>query len=112
MKVIQIPNLTSILGIEFNPDLDNYVILITGCILAIFGWYIKKIDSRVENTEKTKVDKEVFEELKKDMKKGFDSLHTELKHQDALALAATTTLAVLNEKMSRVEALIERWTRG
>lgn len=76
--------------------------------IALIGWYVRKMDTRLDLAERNKVDKESFLEFKNDMKKEFEALHKDITHHDRGSGNLSIQMAVLNEKMTRVELMLQR----
>jgi hypothetical protein len=76
--------------------------------IGIIGWYANKIDDRVTTAERDKVDRAVFMELKSDIKSQFDSLHQDLDSQDRDSSKLAVQVAVVIERMTRLEIAIEK----
>lgn len=87
--------------------LDKIVFALMAFVLSGLGWYARKIDQRIDRTESSKVDKESFDELKREMRRGFDGLGKELHKYNSEQTDTKLALAVLSEKMTRIEVHLE-----
>jgi len=83
-------------------------LFLIGCLvsagLASLGWWAKKLDRRVDD----KVDRSQFDDFRVGMTKEFEALHRELKERDHIVNQVNVSLAVLMEKVSRVETFITK----
>jgi len=90
-----------------SDSLENlFLFALTGA-MGFIAWYIKKLDTRITENANKKVDKEDFQELKRDMRKGFEDLNREIHYAARDSGDQKLSLAVLVEKMTRVEMMLQ-----
>lgn len=88
-------------------NLENLFLLALTSALGIVVWFIKRLDARITENNEKKVDREEFKELKRDMQRGFDNLNRELHGASKDSGDQRLQLAVLIEKMTRVEMMLQ-----
>lgn len=78
--------------------------------VGIAGFYVRKIDKKVDDNEKNKLDKKDFIAFQEDIKSQFNRLHREMTDEGHGITKLMVQVAVLTERFARLEILIENCT--